>query len=292
MSELEPLDTLYETAPGDALPLPAALARLYGVLRMPGHSDRPHVYANFVETLDGVVALEPGSGSGGGEISGNNAHDRLVMGLLRAVADAVVVGAGTLRSVPSHLWTAEHIYPALTEEYHTLRERSGRSGPPLNVIVTARGDLDPGFRVLRSGEVPVLVVTTEEGARRLGLLSLPPTVTVAAAGSAGRIGARAVLDAIRAARPGKLILVEGGPHLLGDFLAEECLDEIFLTLAPQVAGREAGTGRLGLVEGRRLAPDNPRWSKLVGVKRGGSHLFLRYSFAPDGSAAGQGPHSQ
>jgi riboflavin biosynthesis pyrimidine reductase len=277
MSELKPLDTLYEVALGDAAPLPSALARLYGTLRWPAHPGRPHVYANFVETLDGVVALDSAGGSGGGEISGSNLHDQAVMGMLRAAADAVVVGAGTLRSVPSHLWTAEHIYPELTDEYRTLRESLNRSGPPLNVVITARGELDPRFRVLRSGEVPVLVVTTEEGARRLGKHSFPSAVRIAAVTSTGRIGARAVLDAIREARPSERILVEGGPHLLGDFLAESCLDELFLTLAPQVAGRAAEAGRLGLVEGRQLAPDEPRWAKLIGVRRGGSHLFLRYS---------------
>ncbi len=77
---------------------------------------------------------------------------------------------------------------------------------------------------------------------------------------------------------GKLILVEGGPRLLGDFYAERLLDEQFLTLAPQIAGREAGDGRLSLVMGKTFAPRDARWGTLVDVRRGNSHLFLRYSF--------------
>jgi riboflavin biosynthesis pyrimidine reductase len=70
---------------------------------------------------------------------------------------------------------------------------------------------------------------------------------------------------------------------MGDFLAEGRLDELFLTLAPQVAGRDASLERPGLVSGKVFAPEHPIWSELVGVKRGGSHLFLRYAF--DGSPA-------
>ena len=61
--------------------------------------------------MDGVASLAAPGLAGGGPMSGSNPHDRMVMGLLRSVADAVIVGAGT-RSVPNHLWTAEHSLPA------------------------------------------------------------------------------------------------------------------------------------------------------------------------------------
>ena len=90
MTTLPPLATLYETERGQDIPLPPELARLYGRLDLPLRPDRPYVMGNFVTTLDGVVSLnEPGQ-AGGGEISGFNEHDRMVMGLLRAVAGAVV----------------------------------------------------------------------------------------------------------------------------------------------------------------------------------------------------------
>jgi riboflavin biosynthesis pyrimidine reductase len=75
-----------------------------------------------------------------------------------------------------------------------------------------------------------------------------------------------------------VVLVEGGPHLMGDFFAEGLLDELFLTLAPQVAGRDGHSERPGFVSGKTFAPDKPLWGTLVSAKRGGSHLFLRYSF--------------
>jgi riboflavin biosynthesis pyrimidine reductase len=278
MSELDALETFYDAPQGAGLPLPPALASLYGGLAFPTHPGRPHVIGNFVSTLDGVVALNDSDQSGGGEISGFNQHDRMVMGLLRAVADTIIVGAGTFRSARQHLWTAEHIYPALADEYQQLRSRLGKSGPPLNVIVTASGALDMALPLFQSGEVPVLVVTTQEGAQRIREHALPRLVQVEATQQAGAISARLVLEAVSAIRQTDVILVEGGPRLMGDFFAEGCLDELFLTLAPQVAGRDSSSERPGLVVGKRFAPDHPIWGRLVGIKRGGNHLFLRYAF--------------
>jgi riboflavin biosynthesis pyrimidine reductase len=281
-----PLQTLFDATQGTDLPLPGELADLYGGLRLPAHPGRPHVVANFVATLDGVVSLGLPGQAGGGEISGFDPRDRLVMGLLRAVADAVVVGAGTLRAAsPDHRWTADYIYPPLAAAYRSLRARLGKAGPPLNVVVSASGELDLDRRLFRSGEVPVLIVTTPAGAARLGARALPPSVRVAAGDTPGSLSARAVLAAVRRARPGALVLLEAGPRLMGDFLAEEQLDELFLTLAPQVAGRDGAVARPGFVAGQVFAPQQPRWGTLVGLKRGGSHLFLRYGFPVAGEPA-------
>lgn len=278
MTDLAPLETLYEVERGSAVPLPPGLAALYGRLQFPTGPDRPYVIGNFVTTLDGVVSLSLPGRSGGGEISGFNQHDRLLMGLLRAVADAVIVGAGTLRAVPRHLWTAGHAYPPLTDEYRSLRNSLGKSGPPLNVIITARGDIDLGLRVFQSGEVPVLIVTTRHGARRIRERSLPEAVQIVEVEGEGSLSARAILDAVGRIREGGLILTEGGPRLIGDFFAEQRLDELFVTLAPQMAGRDDSIARPGLIAGKSFAPDRPVWGTLVGIKRGGSHLFLRYAF--------------
>lgn len=277
---LAPLATLYDAAAGDAIPLPQPLASRYGTFRLPAHAgaDRAHVIGNFVTTLDGVVTLNKPGYESGGAISGFNQHDRLVMGLLRAVADAVVVGAGTLRSVPDHRWTAAYIYPALAETYQALRASLDKPQPPLNVIVTARGDLDLSLPVFQSGDVPVLIVTTSAGLRQIPADQLPAWVRAVAAGEGSAVSARAVLERIRQVQPSRVVLVEGGPHLMSDFFAERRLDELFLTLAPQVAGRDDVTLRPGLVAGRRFAPEHPIWGTLVAVRRGASHLFLRYAF--------------
>jgi riboflavin biosynthesis pyrimidine reductase len=283
MALLTPLESLYDMDRGEVYPLPPELATLYGPLRFPAHEGRPHVIGNFVTTLDGVASLSAPGMAGGGPISGSNPHDRMIMGLLRSVADAVIVGAGTLRSVPNHLWTAEHIFPTLSDSYRRLRAALGKSEPPLNVIVTARGEIDTGLPVFRSGPAPVLVVSTPEGARRVRRHDLPPSVAIGEAKGAGAISARAVLSAIGdRLRTGKIYLVEGGPQLMGDFFDEKILDELFLTLAPQVAGRDGSVERPGLVAGKRFAPEAPLWGTLSGLKRAGSHLFLRYTFPTEG----------
>jgi riboflavin biosynthesis pyrimidine reductase len=267
---------------------------------MPHERARPHVLSNFVTTLDGVVSLNVKGHASGADISGWSAQDRMVMGLLRAVADVVIVGAGTLAVDRHHVWTAEAIFPGLADEYRRLRAALGKRGPPLHVIVSGSGRVDLGLRVFASGEVPALIVTTAAGAKRLRRQRAPDSVqiravrrstgatrlstsatrrsTSATRGSAGAIRARSILDEVSRASAGRLILVEGGPRLLGDFYAERLLDEQFLTLAPQLVGRDVGDQRISLVMGKSFAPRNPLWGTLVDLRRGSSHLFLRYSF--------------
>ena len=278
---LTPLEPLFEAdiEQGADLPLPPDLANLYGRLHFPSSRGQPHVIANFVSTLDGVVSLNVSGQAGGGPISGNSQHDRMVMGLLRASADSVIVGAGTLRASHNHVWTAEYVYPSLSEPFKILRTKMGKATTPLNVIVTATGRINFDMRVFQSGEVQVLVITTPEGERRIRGFEIPPNLQMKVVEGAGSISAGTILDVVNAVQSNHLILVEGGPRLMGDFFAEACLSELFLTLSPQIAGRDDMTERPGLVAGRTFAPDCPLWSKLISVKRGGDHLFLRYSLA-------------
>jgi riboflavin biosynthesis pyrimidine reductase len=278
MSDAEPFQLLYGRSPGRELPLPADLRTLYGPLRMPAHRGRPHVVANFASTLDGVVSLSPSGRSGGGEITGFDPHDRILMGLLRAAADAVIIGAGTLRAVPRHRWTADRVYPKLSESYGELRAKLHQPLTPLNVVVTARGQLDLELPIFRSGDVRVLIVTTERGALRVRESERRPWVEVATARGAERLTARSILEEVVRLQPSRLVLVEGGPHLFGDFLSEGRLDELFLTVRPEVAGRDARHPRLSLVEGTAFAPERPRPASLVDVRRGGDLLMLRLAF--------------
>src|SRR5512141_2775340 len=168
MPRIEPaavasLATLVETKRGTLLPLPPRLARLYGRLRMPLPRSRPHVFSNFVSTLDGVVSFNTKGHASGGDISGFSAQDRMVMGLLRAIADVVIIGSGTLDVDRRHVWTAEAIFPKLAREYGRLRAALGKSGAPLNVIVSGSGRIDLRLPVFTSGKVPVLIVTTQTG---------------------------------------------------------------------------------------------------------------------------------
>ncbi len=279
MNELTPLEQLSTEEDGNSLPLPAALATLYGSFSLPAYSARPYIISNFVTTLDGVVALNDPAHPSGGDISGANTHDRMVMGLLRAVADAIIVGAGTLRAVPQHRWTAEYIYPPLSSAYQQLRTRMGKAAVPLNVIVTASGAIDLSQPLFQSNEVPVLIVTTQHGAQRIAQQHPPRLTRVSAVEQKDSVTAKEIVQAVQSVLPAQIMLVEGGPQLMGDFLAEQCLDELFLTLAPQIAGRTAATERPSFVSGKLFAPDHPLWSKLISIRRAENHLFLRYRFA-------------
>jgi riboflavin biosynthesis pyrimidine reductase len=92
------------------------------------------------------------------------------------------------------------------------------------------------------------------------------------------IPASAICREVCSSRGVKRVLVEGGPRLLADFFKQRLVSDQFLTLAPQIAGRVEGDGRPGMVMGKVFAPRNPLWGKLIDVRRGDSHLFLRYTF--------------
>ena len=99
-------------------------------------------------------------------------------------------------------------------------------------------------------------------------------MSIEAVGTSGRVSGED-LAGLGARLGARLILTEGGPHLLGQVVGDDVLDQLFLTLAPQLVGR-AATGRLGLVEGIALSPADARWHDLVSVRRSDHHLFLRY----------------
>ncbi len=258
---------------------PAGLRHGYaGELGIPLRPDRPTVVANFVSTLDGVVAFDADGSSGGGEVSGFFDPDRFVMGLLRAMADVVLVGAGTVRAAPTHEWTARRVHPASAALYAEWRRRIGAEGPqPTTIVATASGGLDPHHPGLSAPDVPVIVATTTVGATRARSAGLAANVTVEVPGAGDRVTAHQLVE-IAAGAGARLILCEGGPHLIGDLVDAGLLDELFLTIAPQVAGRDERAQRLGFVAGRAFGVADAPWAELVSVRRAADHLFLRYRF--------------
>jgi riboflavin biosynthesis pyrimidine reductase len=97
---------------------------------------------------------------------------------------------------------------------------------------------------------------------------------------AGEIPAAAILEEVSRVMGGAgRILVEGGPRLLGTFYKERLIDEQFLSLAPQLSGREFADKRMSLVMGKSFAPRDPLWGELIDARRGSKLLFLRYSFS-------------
>jgi riboflavin biosynthesis pyrimidine reductase len=240
LQTLPHLEVLFDSAPS-GVGLPAPLARAYGG----DLSLSPDcVVANFVESVDGVVAF-PGAGRESGAIvSGGSDADRFLMGLLRACADAVLIGAGTLRAAANDLWLPESIFPAAADLYAGLRRTLGLSERLPLYVVSGSGRVDPQHPALRAG-----------GTVLRGLL-MPAEIR----------------DAVR--REGhRRILCEGGPGLLAELLKESLVDELFLTLAPRLFGRWPGDARKALTEGRDLGGAALELSSL---RRSGSHLFLRY----------------
>nr|BBH95643.1 deaminase reductase [Thermogemmatispora argillosa] len=275
MQTLSPLQTLFEQVGGQAVPLPPGLAHLYGSLAFPAVPEyHPYIISNFVETLDGVAVAHANGESL--DISGGSEHDHMVMGLLRACADAVIVGAGTLRDAREHRWTPDYIYPPLAAEYRQLRQQLGLAPQPLNVIVSSSGHIDLSLPLFQETAISSVLITSAQGHARLQQQALPPTLGVLVASEQGPLSARQVVETLSRWQPCRRLLVEGGPQLMGRFLAEGLIDELFLTLAPQLAGRDDREQRPGFVSGQLFLPADPRWGTLLSVKRADSYLFLRY----------------
>jgi riboflavin biosynthesis pyrimidine reductase len=207
-------------------------------------------------------------------ISGRNEADRFLMGLLRAFADAVLIGAGTMRDTPGHLWTPGHVFPALAAEFAELRKRLGRKTEPRLVLLTASGELDQEHPAIEHG---ALILTTKAGERKLDG-RLPNTCEVVTLAGGDRLDMVEAVDHLK--KTGyNVVLCEGGPHVIGQLLDDGLLEEIFLTISPVVAGRAPDSARLALVEGIEFLPKVGRWAELKSARRHGSHLFLRYGFS-------------
>jgi riboflavin biosynthesis pyrimidine reductase len=232
---------------------------------------RPGLYANFVTSADGVVAL-PGDEESGGIVSGEDAPDRFIMGLLRAAADAVLIGAGTFRKADGARWYPESAFPTAGALFAQMRQKLGLQPHPLLVVVTTSGQIDVAQPALEEA----LVITTPQGEIRLrGRLPSGARVAVFAG---QRIGGQALLDLVHA-QGLQVVLAEGGPTLLGELLEEGLIDELFLTLSPRLFGRWPGDGRKSLIEGVDL---KGRLLELLSARRHESHLYLRYALRADG----------
>jgi riboflavin biosynthesis pyrimidine reductase len=266
-SRAQPLEVLAE-APGlPSWPLPPELERLYGgVLGF----DEPCTITNFVETLDGVVAI-PELPRSNALVSDENAADRFVMALLRACADVVLVGSGTLLSSPRGTWRPDRVYPPAAAALAELRASRGRPEQPAVAVVTAGSSFDPSHPVLAGG---ALVLTTAGAAPDLEA-SVPASCEVVPVGGGDAVDLTAAIAALHD-RGHRVVLSESGPTMLASLLASRLVDELFLTLSPLLAGR-SDAPRLSLVEGVELLPDVRVAGELRSVRRGGSHLFLRYA---------------
>jgi riboflavin-specific deaminase-like protein len=180
------------------------------------HDDRPFVAMNFAATVDGRATIGGVSGPIG------SAADTAMLAGLRTCFDAVMIGAGTMRAerygrlVPS-------------QEKRELRERLGLPHDPLMVIVSGRLDL-PWDAPLFSEGGRVLIFTGSED-------EPPETATsLRVVRHEGAVDIAAALAHLRHERGIRALLCEGGPRLHGELEAAGLVDDLFLTIAPKLAG--------------------------------------------------------
>jgi riboflavin-specific deaminase-like protein len=201
--------------------------------------DRPYLVLNMVSSLDGKATLDWRTKGLSTEL------DRRLFHHLRTQADAVMVGAGTLR-------IERYGRMAKSEELRDKRESEGLARDPLAVIVSARLDLPADLPLLNEPEQPVLIATGSDAT----LEGLGDQVEYARVGDDHGI---------------RSVLCEGGPTLNSYLLAAGLVDELFLSLNPKLAG---GASALTIVAGRELV--EPAELEPVSVAEGGGDLFTRW----------------
>ncbi|MFD4958391.1 pyrimidine reductase family protein [Microbacterium sp. NPDC058389] len=231
-----------------------ARSELFDAYALQGR-DSTRVRMNFVSSADGAVTLGGRSGALGG------VTDRALMQVLRAMADVVLVGAGTVRA----------------EGYGDLRVRAedvewrrahGLEDQPALAVVSGGLHLDPGDPVFAEAVRRPVVVTTDAAANARGAL-FEPVATVLACGLEV-VDLGMVLEAF-ARRGWTQVLCEGGPHLFGALLADGLVDEVCVTVAPRFVGGDAGRIVQGAAEGDR------RFALAGVVTDDEGFAFLRYT---------------
>lgn len=255
--------------------LPEAFRRAYGgdwLFDAP--TDRPYTYSNFVQSRDGRISFGIPGQSGGGEVSDFNFHDQWLMGLLRARADAVIVGDVTLKIEPDHIWTHQYICPTETA-FDDLRSSFGLAINPLQTFLSLEGEFDPSLPVFARSDLQIVIFTTARGRERASSLEgVAAKVDLPEVGT-DTVDLQRVMQVLHHDYKVKTLLCEGGPRVYGSFVAAKLIDEEFLTLSPVVIGQNAERTRPGLIEGIAFTPENAPRSIPISIKRAEDYLFLR-----------------
>jgi len=287
---LTPFDVLFEadTQPPytqlpdhqsqDSLSLSATLQQTYqGTWAIP--KDRRYCYSNFALSRDGRVSFSEPDHMGGGDVSGFNRHDQWLMALLRARADAIVMGDRTLDIEPEHLWTSAYIYPDDAAAFAELRTQEGRTRHPLAVFLSFTGEIKADARVFDEDDMHVLIATTSHAAdiakQQLEHSSAQVTVLALDDAHATGVSLPALFDILESDYNVRTILCEGGPRAYASLIAAQLLDEEFLALCPNVIGSSADKYRPGLVEGVTFSAGHAPQSQPLSLRRANHHLFLR-----------------
>lgn len=235
-----------ETTPRDLV------ARLDLGSRAP--ADRPYVVANMVASLDGKAVANGQTRALSSEV------DRALFHQLRTQADGLLVGAGTVR--------AERYGRATkSDELRAQRADEGLAPEPLTVIVSGRLDLAPDLPLLQAAGAPVVIATGADHE----LEGVAADVTYLRTGDDLPL----MLARLRSEHGIRSMLCEGGPTLLSFLMAAGLVDELFLSLSPQILG---GAGDLTIVGGRVL-PD-PLRAEPIWLCEAEGELFGRWRLRP------------
>ncbi len=286
---MNPFEILFDHAEPGELDDPAYGS--YGRLGFPPPpEERPWTFSNFVQSLDGIASLT-GRYASGLHI-GQSEEDRWLMDLLRAHADALLVGVRTLtdevemRSYGPRGPVYRIVHPELAE----LRSRLGRKRE-LCIFVTGTGKLRmEEFKVFDGDLVDTAIISTREGAQRLAEQTSHPHVKILAAGDGRWVDLPLAMALIRLKLRVRYLLSEGGPTLNGHLTRAGLVDERFLTVSPMEVGQTAPLDgeqmRYAIDIPMRLRPttftgpgfskDEALWWRWMSCRKVGDHQFHRF----------------
>jgi riboflavin biosynthesis pyrimidine reductase len=261
----------------------------YGNLGFPpAPGERPWIYSNFVQSLDGIVSFK-GRHATGGDIS-QLAEDRWLMDLLRAHSDGILLGINTLMEETQLLGNRGPVYSIEDIELRKLRDKLGR-GKEKNIFVTGAAYLNlSDYRVFDPGPVDTFIVTTAVGARRLAEKSSHPHVKVVVAGEETFVDLAEAMRLVRRQHGIERLLCEGGPTLYGYMSRAGLIDEKFVTISPLEIGlfipaeQEPSAAEQSHPPKERpttfMAPgfikENAPWWRWMSCRRVADHQFNRY----------------
>jgi riboflavin biosynthesis pyrimidine reductase len=277
--------------PADPSPFADDALAPYGNFALPAPpADRPWIYTNFVQSLDGIVSLL-GKHASGADIAQSRA-DRWLMDLLRAHADAVIMGMNTLREEQRSRGPESRgiVFQAVEPDLLRLREKLGR-GRQRNIFVTRALQLDLSQLKAFDGDiVDATIVTSPAGAARVRALQTHPYVDIVAAGAGESIDIAEAVRQLRTQLGIQYLLCEGGPTLYGTLARADLVDEKFLTVAPVEVGQQvpAEQERLSYEEavlpllrptifgGPGFTKDSITGWTWLSCRKSGDHQFNRY----------------
>jgi riboflavin biosynthesis pyrimidine reductase len=229
-------ETLFDYAEPSPIDDPAYAP--YGNLGFPAPPpDRPWIYTNFVQSLDGIVSLL-GEHATGGDIS-QSRDDRWLMDLLRAHADGILMGMNTLREEQRLRGPGSRgiVFQVVDPTLRELRRKLGK-GRDRNIFVTSAVDLDLSQHKVFDGDVvDTAILTSPAGAERLQAQGGHAHVAIIAAGENETLDLARAISKLREELDVHHLLCEGGPTLYGSLARLDLVDEKFLTVAPVEVGQ-------------------------------------------------------